>query len=76
MTNKELQKLLSKYPDDIIVVCSGYEGGIMEIDGIPEQIDIVKDINTEWYYGPHESVNNDEDYPNDKERIKALHIGR
>ena len=64
MTVKELIQSLSKIEDqDIRVMTRGYEGGVSDmvigngIDNITPAIQYVAlDVNTEWYYGTHERV--------------------
>jgi hypothetical protein len=68
MTVKELIESLSKIQDqDIRVMTSGYEGGVDDIvigNGIDNNTIVIPaiqyvalDVNTEWYYGRHERVN-------------------
>ena len=65
MTAKELITKLKKIPENTRIVISGYEGGYHDLKGNLDEIEVVLDYNTEWYYGPHEPVN---EY--DKERYK------
>ena len=55
MTVKDLRKLLSKYPDDYLVVVPGYEGGydspILKKCG---EIKIVKDQNRKDWDGEYD----------------------
>lgn len=58
MTNKKLIEELQKYPEDMLVMKAGYEGGYKDI-GLPiEKENILLNVNTEWYYGPHEDGKN------------------
>lgn len=56
MTVKELIEQLQKLDQDARVFSRGYEAGLhdAEVDG--ELIRVALDVNTEWYYGPHEQV--------------------
>ena len=64
MTVRELIESLSKIEDqEIRVMVKGYEGGVNDmvigngIDNITPAIQYVAlDVNTEWYYGKHERV--------------------
>jgi len=67
MTIKQLIESLSKIEDqDIRVMVRGYEGGVNDMvigNGIDNSTIVVPaiqyvalDVNTEWYYGRHERV--------------------
>jgi hypothetical protein len=58
MTVKQLIQSLSKIQDqDIRVMVKGYEGGYNDIVDInPAPIDIALDVNDQWYYGKHETL--------------------
>jgi hypothetical protein len=53
MKVKELIEKLSQLDPELMVVVSGYEGGVDEVDscGLSE---IELNVNTQWYYGKHE----------------------
>jgi len=56
MTAKELIAHLRKLPPDTRIVTSGYEGGYTDVS-IPDIKDrgvLRENVNTSWYYGPHE----------------------
>ena len=53
MKVKELIEALSQLDPELMVVRSGYEGGVDEIKKI-KIYDIELNVNTEWYYGTHE----------------------
>ena len=53
MKIKELIEELQKCDPEKMVVQSGYEGGYCEVSGVSE-IRLKLDVNTAWYYGPHE----------------------
>ena len=84
MTVRELIESLSKIEDqDIRVMVSGYEGGVDDIvigNGIdnstiviPAIIHVALDVNTEWYYGKHERVDDMYDATNsDYHIVKAI----
>ena len=58
MTVRELIESLSKIEDqDVRVMTRGYEGGVDDIDNnTPAIIHVALDVNTAWYYGRHERV--------------------
>ena len=64
MTVRELIESLSKIEDkEIRVMTRGYEGGVNDMvigNGIdnntPAIVHVALDVNTEWYYGKHERV--------------------
>ena len=58
MTVKQLIEKLSTIEDqEVIVMAPGYEGGVRDIeDNTLAIIHVALDVNTEWYYGPHERV--------------------
>lgn len=60
MNVAELIELLNKQPSTMRVVMDGYEGGIEDIDCI-KQIPILLNKNDEWYYGPHEECDEDDE---------------
>jgi hypothetical protein len=58
MKVKELKEYLSKFPDDLRVMEYGYEGGYKDIlEGEVKKIAL--EVNSEWYYGPHEDADNE-----------------
>lgn len=77
MNVNQLIKRLQMYPPDLRVVVRGYEGGYNDVDTF-ENLKIVLDYNSAWYYGKHEDV--ESLYGNNAEKLKttavdALHIG-
>jgi hypothetical protein len=54
MTVKELIAQLSELDQELHVFTSGYEGGYNYAE-LSEVRDICLDVNTSWYYGPHEN---------------------
>jgi hypothetical protein len=52
MTVAELKKKLDEYDDGTRVIVDGYEGGFCDITEL-EEVDVVLNVNDEWYYGPH-----------------------
>lgn len=72
MTVKELIAKLQALPNqDQLVTVNGYEGGYTDVDEI-ETIRLRLNVNTSWYYGPHESMWTDED----GEHVLAYNISR
>lgn len=58
MKVKELIDQLQSLDPELDVLVYGYEGGYESITSVSEPQDFVLDWNTEWYYGPHESLKN------------------
>ena len=61
MTVKNLIEELSKYPEDMRVFVSGYEGGFDDVSVIKEGV-FSENVYTDWYYGKHEKMDKDEPY--------------
>ena len=53
MKVKELIEKLSQLDPELMVVRSGYEGGVDEVTDYG-LCDIELNVNDEWYYGKHE----------------------
>lgn len=53
MTVSELIEQLRQLPPELMVVRGGYEGGLEEVATVGVRT-IRLDVNTEWWYGPHE----------------------
>ena len=60
MTIRQLIEELNKHNPDMMVIRSGYEGGVTEIAGA-NKVKIMLNVNTEWYYGRHEIESKDSD---------------
>jgi hypothetical protein len=58
MTVKELIEKLQAVDPDLVVLTPGYEGGYEDVVFSEHVRDFNKNINTEWYYGPHEEIIN------------------
>jgi hypothetical protein len=73
MTIKELIEKLSTLDPDLYVLCNGYEGGFHFVDSPGEETTFCLDVNSEWYYGPHEKIGSvgEESRPNYKQ-IKGI----
>jgi hypothetical protein len=65
MTVRELIEVLSRIEDqDVRVMTRGYEGGVDDMvigndidnNNTPAIIHVALDVNTAWYYGRHERV--------------------
>lgn len=73
-TISDLIEALSHFPQDLLVITPGYEGGYKEIKSLESQ-EILLDINDAWYYGPHDSVDSvTETEANQYEKVTALLI--
>ena len=55
MTVKELIEKLKSLDQELPVFINGYEGGCNDLSDV-EDIEVVRDVNTEWYYGSHEKI--------------------
>ena len=73
MTVKELIEKLSELDPDLYVLVHGYEGGFHFVDSPGEETTFCLDVNSEWYYGPHEKIGSvgEESIPNYKQ-IKGI----
>lgn len=72
MRVKDLIAELQQFDPDLMVIRSGYEGGVAEIKNA-DPCTIALNVNAEWYYGEHEII--DEDYEHEgHERIQAVYI--
>jgi hypothetical protein len=54
MTVKELIEKLQELDPDLHLFTSGYEGGFHYVE-IGEPDTFYLNVNTDWYYGPHEN---------------------
>ena len=63
MTVKELIEQLQQLDPEIHVFVRGYEGGYCDV-GISNIKDIVLNVNTAWYYGPHDDAEDPYHVPN------------
>lgn len=60
MNVKQLIEKLSTYDPEMMVIVSGYEGGVTEVTEIDKR-KIKLNVNTEWWYGKHEVTIKDTD---------------
>ena len=74
MKVKDLIEALQTYDQDLMVIRSGYEGGVEEVSGVQLEV-IALNVHEAWYYGSHETIDDLEsnEYPG-RERIKAVYI--
>ena len=56
MTVHELIQHLQQLDPTLEVLINGYEGGYRGVDGVAEPEDFVRNVNSAWYYGPHEKL--------------------
>lgn len=61
---KDIVKKLQEIDQDIYVFTSGYEGGYCNPSIDYEINSFALNINDEWYFGPHEKVNKNDNYEN------------
>jgi hypothetical protein len=69
MKVKELIQKLQEYDPETMVVVNGYEGGVNACSVCREE-SIKLGVNSEWYYGNHEIVEEEEESD-----CKAILIG-
>ena len=55
MTVKELIEKLQTLDQEMPVFINGYEGGYDDLTDLAN-IEVVKNVNTQWYYGSHEKI--------------------
>lgn len=55
MKVKQLIEELQLFDQDLEVYVDGYEGGINDAQSI-KPIEVVRNVNDEWYYGRHENA--------------------
>ena len=55
MKIKELIALLTQLDSELEVYLKGYEGGVTELRTVAE-VEVAKNHNEDWWYGPHEVV--------------------
>ena len=60
MNVKQLIEKLSAYDPEMMVIVSGYEGGVNEVEYAAD-VKIKLNVYTEWYYGKHEVTDRDDD---------------
>lgn len=72
MKVKNLIAELQQFDPDLMVVVSGYEGGVEEAQATSEHT-IALNVNESWYYGPHEMIN-EEDRHEGHERVQAVYV--
>ena len=71
MKVKDLIKELEKLPDDMLVIRPGYEGGVEEITGCRVEM-VALNVNSEWYYGKHETLDYMKYRPEDVKETKEM----
>jgi hypothetical protein len=55
VTVKELIEKLQTLDQEMPVFINGYEGGYDDLTDLTN-IEVVKNVNTQWYYGSHEKI--------------------
>ena len=72
MTIKELIEKLSELDPELHVFVPGYEGGYHYVD-VSKPDSFCLNVNSEWYYGPHESISHmyEEERPSYKQ-VKGI----
>lgn len=72
MKVKELIEQLQQFDPEMETMRHGYEGGVENISFLGMER-VALDVHKAWYYGPHETVDKDDEYPG-HEIITALII--
>lgn len=68
MKVKDLIEELKELDQESIVVVRGYEGGVSSKKVNVNEIHVILNVNSEWYYGEHTETN-------DTSKTKAVLIG-
>ena len=55
MTAGNLIQMLLHFDPDKVVCMPRYEGGYEPLKGVRKET-LLKNVNCEWYYGPHDSI--------------------
>lgn len=71
MTVKELIDQLNELDPELHVFVPGYEGGY-HYAKISNVQDIHLNVNTEWYYGPHDTRDNCRQDPDSYEQVHGI----
>jgi hypothetical protein len=75
-TIKDLIEKLKDLPEDTRVMTRGYEGGYQDANAEFHPFDVALNVNTAWYYGPHEKAD-ESHYVRDESKhviVKAIVI--
>ena len=72
MKVKELIQILQDLDPELDVLVTGYEGGFHFATFNGQVEEFAKDYHTEWYYGPHEKLDQVDDRKQIKEIIKGV----
>lgn len=75
MKVKELVDVLSKLDGEMIVCVDGYEGGIEDLRVVLVK-EAIMNANSEWWYGSHELLRNDEKPPSGAVIQKVVYLPR
>lgn len=70
MTVKELIEKLQELDPETRVMTQGYAGGYCDVS-VSEVCNVALDVNTPRYYGPHDRLDKDDEYPN-SQIVKAI----
>ena len=74
MLVEDLIAELQQYDPKLLVITSGYEGGLKEITGTGINR-IALNVNSEWYYGEHESINDTYKDLDNYTKVDAVYVG-
>lgn len=55
ITVGDLLQILIKFPEDLVICIPGYEGGFSPLHTARLET-LLKNVNDEWYYGSHDTV--------------------
>lgn len=73
MKVKDLIEKLQALDPELTVMLPGYEGGWDRLEGLGVSV-VALNVNAAWYYGSHERVHRNDDYPG-HDRVKAVLLG-
>lgn len=76
MKVKELIEALQGCDPEAPVIVDGYEGGASEISSLSAPVEIALNVNSEWYYGPHEWVERPHAAFDSFTHVMAVHLKR
>ena len=61
MKVKDMIAQLQALDPEMPVLAPGYEGGLKEVNHV-RVTEVALNVNTKWYYGPHEETDKPDDY--------------
>ena len=75
MKIKQLLEKLNGLDPELEIYLKGYEGGVVELRTVAE-VEVAKNYNVDWWYGPHEVIRYNGDLlVEDKDIFKNIEKG-